>query len=154
MIVLWRRPERGNVGKRIYIKIPVKPVGKARHRSARLPNGQIIAYNDTKARGDIETFITYARPCAPEKPIEGPVRFEVVVNLPIPKSWSKKKRTAALTGKLWPVGKPDADNYLKFACDCLNGLAWKDDSQIVVAICSKFYSDNCGWEMVIEEVAG
>jgi Holliday junction resolvase RusA-like endonuclease len=75
----------------ILFTVPVVPVAKARHRSGRMPNGKTIHYVDQKSRGDIETFIAYARLSAPAKPIEGAISVHVTVCLPIPKSWSKKK---------------------------------------------------------------
>ena len=57
----------------------------------------------------------------------------------IPKSDSKKKRAAMLTGDIRPTKKPDIDNVLKAVADSLNGIAYRDDSQIVRAVVDKFY---------------
>ncbi len=40
-----------------------------------------------------------------------------------PKSWSKKRVHADT--------KPDADNFAKLVCDCLEGLVYTNDSRIV-----------------------
>ena len=45
----------------------------------------------------------------------------------------------ALDGKLFP-GRPDIDNILK-AIDGLNGILWKDDAQIILAVVSKRYGN-------------
>lgn len=63
----------------------------------------------------------------------------VSITLPVPPSWSAKRRSEALAGHAWPTGRPDADNYLKLVCDALNGVAWRDDSQIVDARVVKAY---------------
>ena len=60
----------------------------------------------------------------------------------IPKSWSKRKHIAANMGDIRPTTKPDWDNIGKAVCDALNGLVWKDDSQIVHATTEKYYSDD------------
>jgi Holliday junction resolvase RusA-like endonuclease len=74
-------------------------------------------------------------------PIAGPVRLEMVVELAIPASWSKKKHAAALLGEVMPTSRPDIDNYLKSICDALNTIVVVDDSQIVELRARKRYSD-------------
>lgn len=59
----------------------------------------------------------------------------------IPKSVSKKKRQAMLDKKIRPTKKPDFDNIGKVVCDSLNGIAYRDDAQIVDGLVRKFYSD-------------
>ena len=44
-------------------------------------------------------------------------------------------------GKERPTRKPDFDNIGKIICDALNGIAYRDDAQIVDALVRKFYSD-------------
>jgi|SRR5215211_1233734 len=64
-------------------------------------------------------------------PLAGPVKIELLVELPIPASWSQRKSTAALTGDVRPTSKPDIDNYVKAALDALNSIVVCDDSQVV-----------------------
>lgn len=59
----------------------------------------------------------------------------------IPKSVSKKKRQAMIAKKIRPTKKPDYDNIGKVVCDSLNGIAYRDDAQIVDGLVRKFYSD-------------
>lgn len=70
----------------------------------------------------------------------------------IPKSKSKKVKEKMLNGEIRPTKKPDMDNVMKIIADSLNGLAYKDDTQIVDAQCRKFYSDNPRVEIIIKEV--
>ena len=65
--------------------------------------------------------------------------FEIEAYFSVPKSASKKKRAAMLTGDIRPTKKPDMDNILKTVADALNGIAYRDDSQIVRAIVDKYY---------------
>jgi Holliday junction resolvase RusA-like endonuclease len=65
------------------------------------------------------------------------VAVEAVCDVPV--SWSKKKRETALSGVSRPTGKPDLDNIAKLYCDALNGIVWKDDSQIVAMQLTKRY---------------
>ena len=73
------------------------------------------------------------------EPVEGPLAIAVTAVLPIPPSWSRKKREAAIAGDVWPVGRPDADNFLKAACDALNAIVYRDDSQLVRMEATKCY---------------
>lgn len=52
------------------------------------------------------------------------------------------KRDAALAGTLLPIGRPDADNLLKIACDAMKGIILADDASVVDATVRKRYSDD------------
>jgi Holliday junction resolvase RusA-like endonuclease len=73
-------------------------------------------------------------------PINMPVRAEIVIDLPMPASWSAKRRDAALAGGIRPTTRPDADNYVKAALDAVNAIVVTDDSMIVDLIVSKRYA--------------
>lgn len=73
-------------------------------------------------------------------PVEGPLELTVLVYLPIPKSASRRVHEDMATGKIRPTKRPDLDNVLKLVMDSLNGLAYKDDSQIVDEDGEKWYS--------------
>ena len=60
-----------------------------------------------------------------------PYRIEVKAFFSVPKSWSKKRTTAALFGRIVPTKKPDGDNLLKIICDSLNHVLAVDDSWAV-----------------------
>ena len=53
-------------------------------------------------------------------PIEAPVRIELLIELPMPASWSKRKTADAITGHIRPTSRPDVDNYLKAILDGRN----------------------------------
>jgi len=72
-------------------------------------------------------------------PADGPVAVTLIVSMPIPVSWSAKKRTQAETGFLYPTVKPDLDNFAKML-DALNMIVWNDDSQIIDLRVVKTYS--------------
>jgi Holliday junction resolvase RusA-like endonuclease len=72
------------------------------------------------------------------------VSAEIVAYYEIPKSWNKKKRAAAIEGRLRPTVKPDTDNIAKIILDSLNGLAYHDDKQVVECKVSKWYGDVAG----------
>ena len=73
-----------------------------------------------------------------KEPLEGAVKMSIVFQFKKPKSWSKKKKAAAF----WHTQKPDADNLQKAVKDALNGLAYKDDSQVCDMDVVKIWGDS------------
>ena len=80
-------------------------------------------------------------------PREGAIKIMCIFYMPIPKSWSKKKKIEAV-GK-YHIKKPDSDNLLKTIKDALNGIAYVDDSQVSVTITHKIYSDEPRTEIYV-----
>lgn len=72
-------------------------------------------------------------------PSKMPCTLAVTAVMPIPLSWSKKKRQAALEGHVRHTVKPDWDNIGKVVSDALNGVTWVDDSQVYWANVKKIY---------------
>ena len=70
----------------------------------------------------------------------------------IPKSVSKRKRQAMLERKIRPTKKPDWDNVGKVICDSLNGIAYRDDAQVVDSMVRKFYGEDPKVVVTIEEI--
>ena len=71
--------------------------------------------------------------------LQGSLRLEIKAHFAVPKSYSKDKRSECLADNIRSTTKPDADNILKIFADALNGIAYKDDSQIVEMEIKKFY---------------
>lgn len=73
-------------------------------------------------------------------PLEGALIVVVWAYMPIPESWSKKKRADAIAGTIYPTSKPDWENIAK-TLDAFNGVVWQDDKQIVDGRVVKIYSE-------------
>lgn len=132
------------------ITIPGEMRGKGRPRfSAR--GGFVRAYTDAKT-ANAETWV---RACAVEQagttPMLGPVSLTITIAVPVPASWSKKRRADALAGVACPTGKPDLDNCLKLIADALNGIVWRDDAQIVRVECRKHYAETAQTVLQVAE---
>jgi Holliday junction resolvase RusA-like endonuclease len=110
----------------MFLTVIGEPVSKGRPRFGR---GKTYTPAKTIAA---ETFIQL---CATQKGVpkmmNGPLRLTVTFSMGIPKSWSAKKKAEAELGNIRPTSKPDIDNLIKLVGDALNGIAYKDDSQIV-----------------------
>lgn len=75
--------------------------------------------------------------------------LRIIAYYSIPKSKAKAVRSLMAEGTIRPTKKPDMDNVMKIIADSLNGIAYKDDTQIVDAQCRKFYSDTPRVEVTI-----
>lgn len=134
---------------RIIVTIPGAPVAKGRPRMTR----QGRAYTPAKTRA-AEGYMRHAIAAQVGQPmLQGALDVTVVAMLPIPASWSKRKRADAAAGILRPIGKPDGDNLAKSICDAANGLLWVDDGQIVCLTVSKTYSEKPGTVLTVEAAA-
>jgi Holliday junction resolvase RusA-like endonuclease len=131
-----------------------EPQGKARARIVRLSNGASHSFTPEKTVL-YENLIQfeYQRQC-------GAVRFgdDERLNMSVsayfgtPASASKKKISQMLNGTIRPAKKPDWDNIEKVVADVLNGVAYRDDMQIVDCMVSKYYSANPRVEVTISAV--
>lgn len=135
----------------IVIELPGVPVGKGRPKFVKATG---IAFTPAKTR----SYESHLRLAAQEAmgarpPIDGPISIMMAALLPVPKSWTQKKRAAALLGIVRPTSKPDADNYLKLS-DALNEIVFRDDSQVVEATVRKAYSDRPLLRIEIRELNG
>lgn len=127
--------------------------GKQRPK-ARNTAGYVQIYTPAKTR-NYEAYIKlcYKRDCGNIYFADGALRVDIKVFVQIPQSISKKKRLQALNGEFRPTVKPDFDNIIKTLCDALNGIAFKDDKQIVDATYSKYYAEIPRVEMIIENIS-
>lgn len=130
------------------IVIPGEPKGKGRPRMSTV-NGRAYTPKDTA------NYENLVKVCYQEQSSikhEGQVRATIKAYYSISKSVSKKKREQMLIGDLRPTKKPDLDNVAKIVLDSLNKIAFDDDSQVVVLVVEKFYSDNPRVELSLEEL--
>jgi len=117
--------------------VPGTPIAKGRPRAGTVA-GRVRLFTPAKTVA-YEGLIALAAEKAMDgaAPYLGPVSLTVTATFAIPASWSKKKQAAAL----WHTGRPDGDNLLKAVGDGLNGVVWKDDSQVASARIIKCYGD-------------
>lgn len=126
-----------------------EPAGKGRPRFTK----QGRPYTPDKTV-NYETLVKleYRRQCHDFKFDDGvPLDARITAYYGIPKSVSKKKAKLMEERKIRPMKKPDFDNIGKIVCDSLNGIAYRDDSQIVDGLVRKFYSTNPRVVVTIQE---
>ena len=79
------------------------------------------------------------------------ISIKIVFKFKVPKSYSKKKYSEAIEGKIRPSTN-DIDNLLKSVLDGLNGKAWKDDRYIYSIEAEKIFADKDCIEVEIESI--
>lgn len=120
--------------------VPGKPQGKARAKTVRnkhtgntmsyTPETDLLYENYIKDR-----FLNKCNGMFLER--GKPVALRIVARFLPPKSTSKKRTALMLDGKELPLKKPDIDNIVKVVADALNGVAYHDDTQIVMVVAKK-----------------
>lgn len=135
----------------ITFKVDGVPVPKGRARYVRRGN-HISTYTPEKTR-TYETLIKDAarQAMGVSEPLETPVSLYLYIRVPIPASATKKRLQAIADGSEKPTKKPDASNVLKSVEDGMNGVVYKDDSQIVNIHVTKVYSSEPGVDICVKE---
>lgn len=133
----------------IFFFIPGEPTSKLRSRSTK--SGKHYTPEKT-VRYESTVALFGSQAMGAKSPILEPLSMDLVIYVPIPQSWSKKKQERALKNEIRPAKKPDLDNLIKSVCDGLNAVVYGDDSQIVECSVKKYYGINPGVEVKITEV--
>lgn len=119
----------------MYLVIPGKPQGKQRPRHTR----KGITYTPDETRS-YETQVAALYKAAKGELLEGNLKLILEIYYPIPASATKSDKVLMSSNILRPGKKPDIDNVIKIIMDALNGVAYKDDAQIVCVVANKYYS--------------
>lgn len=116
------------------LNLKMKPIPKARPRL-----GKYGTYTP-KTTVDYEKAVqlAYKNQFKKEEPFENPVQMEITFYFQVPKSYPKKRRLQFAEGDKPHTKRPDLDNLVKAMTDALNGLAYKDDSQIYAMVIQKW----------------
>ena len=128
------------------------PQGKGRprfstvcgHVHTRTPDETVLDENLVKTE--------YRQQVGVKFPDDAMLDVRIFAYYPIPKSVSKRKRQAMLEKRIRPIKKPDWDNVGKVICDSLNGIAYRDDAQVVDSMVRKFYGETPKVVVTIEEI--
>jgi len=77
-----------------------------------------------------------------EKPLTVPLELDIVFYFSVPKSTSTAKRKQMLRDDIHHMIKPDNDNLQKYYLDCMTGIIYEDDCQVVDIHARKVYGDS------------
>lgn len=125
----------------IHFTVLGDPQAQKRHRSVSI-GGHIRQYDpDEKSKKDLLKLV---QEHAPEKPIEGAVRLDIIAFFSRPKSHYRsgsKSHILKDNAPKYKISKPDRDNIDKRIMDALNKIFWKDDGQICCGEVIKLYTE-------------
>ena len=135
------------------LKFTVKgdPVPQGRPRATRIGN-KITMYDPKKSRDYKKLVSTSVDSQYKGEPLQNALEMTIDIYRFIPKSTTKKNRGLIENNLYRPIVKPDVTNIAKGVEDALNGILYKDDSQIVDLRIRKYYSDNPRIEIEVKEL--
>lgn len=132
------------------------PMGTVRTTRGMIQRIKWYKPNDKKALKVME-YLEYkealsweARKAHKGDPLTGAVYLNLTFHMPMPESWSEKKKQR-MNGQPHTT-KPDRDNLEKGVCDAFNKIIWKDDGQVCDGSTRKFYSFEPRIEVIVEEL--
>lgn len=128
------------------------PQGKGRPRFRRTGNF-VTTFTDPKTKTYEQTIKAWAqRAIGSGSPLEGPVSVDLYIRMGVPASTTKKRTEACLHNQELPTKKPDIDNIIKAYLDAMNGIIYKDDTQVVRLSAKKGYSLVPGVDVCVVQI--
>jgi Holliday junction resolvase RusA-like endonuclease len=122
----------------VRLVIPGAPVGKARPRVT--SHGTFTPPKTKRAEADVRAvWREHGGLRLPDGPIVA--HMHSYVERPAGHFTTKGKLSAAGRRAPFPVRKPDLDNAIKLILDSLNGLAYRDDAQVVEIHARRLWKD-------------
>ena len=130
---------------KVKFNINTRPHSKERPRLGK--GGKVYTPNSTKVFEEI-CKLSYGNRYYFDKEY---ISIKITFKFKVPKSYSKKKYSEAIEGKIRPSTN-DIDNLLKSVLDGLNGKAWKDDRYIYSIEAEKIFADKDCIEVEIKSI--
>lgn len=132
--------------------VPGQPVAKGRPRAAK--RGKHITMYTPEKTANYEGLVAHAAhiAMAGQSLFLGACFVELDIRVMIPASWSGKRKAGAVRGEIKAISKPDIDNCEKALFDAMNGVVWRDDSQVVEVAKRKRYAETPGVVVIVREL--
>jgi len=128
-----------------------EPVPKGRPRFS--TRGKFpVAYTPEKTKNyESDVGMMAKAAMGSSNPLEGALEAFIYVTFPVPASYSKKRTEACLSDSEKHTKKPDLDNICKILFDGMNGIVFKDDSQITSIHATKVYGEVAKVEVIVRQ---
>lgn len=121
--------------------------GKGRPRFTRFGG----VYTDAQTKAYEEQIAAVYKAERGDLIVGSPVKVYIEARFKIPEHETKANKFAMQRDKIRPTKKPDIDNIVKVVLDALNGVAFKDDKQVIDLYARKVYGINEGLRIIVEE---
>lgn len=135
-----------------FLRLKIMPVPKERPRvvtNQETGKSQAITPARTKAfHKEVHRVVDHVMIGRPL--MRGPLRIDMIFRMPIPKSWPKWRKEAALDGIIRPTGRPDMDNLEKALLDAFNERLIEDDSLVIERDAEKKYAIEPGIDVKVD----
>jgi len=121
--------------------VPGNPQALKRHRT--FTKGTFTGTYDP-SKDDKSNFLAKAMQNRPQTPLERPILLKLYFYFQRPKAHYGTGSKAGIlkdTAPVWHTKTPDADNLVKFVCDSLNKIFWRDDSYVCALVVHKKYDE-------------
>ena len=142
----------GNISKIVNVTIPLEPVPKGRPRF-NVHYNYVSTHTPPKTKKfEQDVALFYIQSNSPKFEQGTPISVTIEFGMAIPKSTTKKRKSAMLQGLIQHTVKPDLDNLTKAILDALNDLAWHDDAQIVELHACKVYTESPYIQISIKKI--
>jgi Holliday junction resolvase RusA-like endonuclease len=133
----------------IFIELSGKPTAKARARVYKRKNNKYGSYTPKKTKAYSNDLAGAAIDAMKgKKMLEGALVVNISCYMPIPKTLRKKVKAGDPH-----IKKPDLDNIIK-QLDALNGIVYKDDSQLCFISAWKMYATEPRLEIIVQKHEG
>jgi Holliday junction resolvase RusA-like endonuclease len=132
------------------IIVETQPKGKARPRFARV--GKFVHTYTPKATVDYESLFAWEWQKNHYPLFKNALKVHITAYFEPLKSDKKSLKMQKINNKVKHIHKPDIDNIIKAVLDGLNGVAYKDDNQVVELVAFKRYAEKQRIEVEIIEV--
>lgn len=130
------------------IQVPVGTKSTSQQVTRRGGRTRIVASEKTKATQEQIHMLAWCH--RPERLLVGPLALNVVARFRIPKTGPNRTKKP---GDLYYGGRRyDRSNILKLVDDALEGVAYKDDSEIAFGWCKKIWDTTEGFTFYAEEL--
>ena len=126
-----------------YLHFDTMPSGTAQQKGVRIVHGKPMFYEKSEVKTARQLFTLELKHHAPKVPSDKPIKLIVwfAFDTKNKKLWGQYKPT-----------RPDTDNSLKLLKDCMSGLFFKDDSQVVEETVIKTYAEKATIMIKWEEI--
>lgn len=140
-----------------YLHFETMPKGTAQQKGVYIRNGKPHFYEKGNTEEARQIFTYALKQHKPAKPSEHPVKLTLwfAFDTKNKKLWGKDAEDGQepWQKREYKPTRPDVDNIAKLFIDCMNGIFFKDDSQIVELRLIKTYAEKAvvmvAWEEVL-----
>lgn len=128
-----------------YLHFDTMPTGTAQQKGVRIVHGKPMFYEKASVKDARTQFTLALKPHAPEQPSKKPIKLTIwfAFDVKDKKLWGQYKPT-----------RPDTDNSLKLLKDCMSGMFYVDDAQVVDEQVIKTYAEKATIMIRWEELYG